>query len=184
MFLKLSICGKEVYPLNINIKAFCSNYCLGVIKMEKLKRLTEKIREVDQRDKEEQIKKQRMLSEAIGGLNVLDDIAKIPQITEYAKRRNIYIATGGFGSYNLLLHYGEKIPKGELHNVNTYYGLSLTNGTSDIELLSVNVVQNFIDDWFNSDSTSAERGVIKLLCEINEIKEEKMLERILDDLLK
>lgn len=144
---------------------------------KKLEELNEKIAEIDEMDRKKQIGKEEVLNRATHGLQILYDIIKIPQIKEYAKRRDIYIDfhEARIIGHIIFIRYTKDIPHGSVDNCNVYYA-QLTDRICDPKLLVIN-------DWYANNSISDKTDVVLALSRINGIGKDKTLERILNNLL-
>jgi len=131
---------------------------------EKLAQLRKKTREIGISDGERYRIELKKLSDAKDGLDILSQIAKVPEIMEHAQYRYIYVAEGGFGDSEVFI-------KEDKRGLGIYTSCQIYGGQQDYSIL-------------DKDSLPSLDGkVLRVLREVKELGKDKILERILDGIL-
>lgn len=133
-----------------------------------LSKVAKKIEIFQQEEGAEMRKNTKTIKEALKGLKILKEILNIPEVCEYSHHEKIYVAKGGFGSYNIIIKSG---------NIITAFSLD----DSFPKELDENRIKSWIDQW-EFIGTEDEKNLTIVLGKIFKLGYQEILKRILEDI--
>ena len=146
---------------------------------KKLLKLKNKTNELINNYKIEKERREGNLEKTLDGVAILTEIAKIPEIEEYSRLRDIQVDYAG--GYDVIIRNGNIY-----YNYTAVHLRSYPVSKSAFKLFNEEIVKELLDKYYNDRHLGLyfeERRFIKALKKIGKRRKEEMIERILNSLL-
>ncbi len=141
---------------------------------EKLLELGKKNKELAEEYKREDSRRKKCLNEALRGFNILREVVQMPQIATYSMFDEIVIDRNCYTLSEYVIY---------VYEAKIYYSYSSDTRTIFSKALDENNAEEVISAWSAKYADSSQRSLLGSLCEIRKFGKDKLVERILDDLL-